>query len=424
MIRAFCFLAAVWLALPSAALEPDRREVVVIHARVWEGDTYREVFVPSTHSEMTLISGAASALGLVETLEYYWPLSRQVYVDFEAHQIELDALLTIRADGQEVAQIRPELWSILFPEGAIQDKPQILWGARALQEYEMHLADQATFNRRMSEAQRAHSAYERQLLEAGARRQEGAPPEVVPPPPPLPQTSLRLVTEPRLGYRIDLPPGRYELSFTRDGRPVPGADKSLHVVDGTAPRAVVADVVPEERWTRPILSKSSRARLYARPGATVFLTLSEATQMDEATYLAATSPQARAVPGRGIWVRRGEAGVEDVSLTWQAGDPAQQVVRTALKVDQTRGSGFGYRIRNATDGETPDLQAFQIPIPTDRTISRGRVEALPVAFAVDIVVVHPRDSRAGFLWALLPILGFAAIRTWRWRRDRATQSDD
>jgi hypothetical protein len=420
---AACLFLALWLALPVAALEPDRRDVTVIHARVWEGDTYREVFVPSTQPAMTLISGAASALTLVETLEYYWPLSRQVYVDFEARRVPVDAALSILADGVTVAEISQEPWSIVFPEGAIRGRAEILWGEAAIAEYQRHREDEATFNRRMAEAQRAHRAFERRLLEDGSQRAAGAPPEVIPPPPPLPEPSLRLVTPPQPGFRVDLPPGRYDIVFSRDGRALQGIARTLDVVDGTAPLAVVADVVPQERWTRPIPSNTDRARIYARPGASVFLTLSQAAQMDEARYLAATAPQAPVVPGRSLWVRRGEAGIQSLNLAWDAGPAATDIALTAFRVEQTRGSGFGYRIRAAETGETPELHAFAVSVPADRAVTRGQITAEDSGFSRDIVIVHPRDARIGFGLALVPIAGFLALRAWRWRqaRTQATQ---
>ena len=87
------------------ALEPERREVTVIHAHVWEGDTYKEIFVPSSRPDMVLMAGADNAVSFVETLEYYWPLSRQVYVDFEARREEFSGLVTITSANEVVAEI-------------------------------------------------------------------------------------------------------------------------------------------------------------------------------------------------------------------------------------------------------------------------------------------------------------------------------
>ena len=80
------------------------------------------------------------------------------------------------------------------------------------------------------------------------------------------------------GFRVDLPPGRYRTSVVREGVPVPGSERSLRVVSAAGRDDIVADVVPEERWTRPLASNSARSRIYARPGATFYVALAEATR--------------------------------------------------------------------------------------------------------------------------------------------------
>lgn len=398
----FAILLAALPALPAHALEPERREVIVLSARVWDGYQYKETFLPSTYPELTLIAGQDSAVAFVRTEEYFWPLSRQVYVDFEQQRDVVPGTLRIERDGQLVAEEPPQPYSILYPEGAINGNGSLLWGEKAVAAYAEDQQAQRDFARTYVEAQRAHTDYERRLLESGAARAQGKPVEVIPPPPPLPSPSLRLVTKPVYGFRVGLEPGQYKLSVWQDGAMVPGTERSLRVVSITGRDDVVADVVPEERWTQPLASNSARSRIFARPGTTLYLSLNEAQRFDEADYLPVISPQAQAVGGRDMWVRRKPSDLGTISVDGGA------LARQDLKVDQTAGSGFGYVVRVAKQGETPDMAAFAVSVPAEPDRRRVTLREDASGFRREIVVVHPRNAGLGLGLALLP-LAFAFV---------------
>jgi hypothetical protein len=119
------------LAAPAVAMEPEQREVTVIGARVWEGHEYRETFIPSTAGEFSLIAGNDSAIAYVDTLEYYWPLSRQVYVDFQRRRDIVEGELVIRQGGAEIGRQELQPFSIHYPEGAARGNAELLWGEEA-----------------------------------------------------------------------------------------------------------------------------------------------------------------------------------------------------------------------------------------------------------------------------------------------------
>lgn len=404
-IAATALLAA---GFPARALEPEQREVVVISARVWEGYEYREIFVPSTEPEMTLMAGRASAVSFVRTLEYYWPLSRQVYVDFERQRDLLEGQLVIRRSGQEVARevLRP--FSIVYPEGAANGNGQLVWGEEAERIHTEYQEGERRFAREFAAAQRAHADYERRLLESGAQRKPGERPEWIAPPPPLPEPSLRLVTKPTPALRIDLPPGDYSILLEHDGKPVAGTERRLRVIGSAGSETLVADIVPEERWTRPLTSNIGEARIFARPGAVFYMTLAEASRFDEADYLPVVSPQAEPVVGRSLWIKRRPSNIQHGSVSWN-GAASSDFSRQPLKVEQTRGSGFGYRVRVAREGERPDLDAFTIDVPSDRSVTRGSVIAIPrdgPPFMREVVVVHARRAGTAVGFAMLPLVGY------------------
>jgi len=421
MIRLVLLLLFSALAAPAAAMEPEQREVVVISARAWEGHEYHETFIPSTAGEFALIAGNDSAIAYARTLEYYWPLSRQVYVDFQRQRDVVEGELVIRRDGAEVERQELQVFSIHYPEGAARGEAELLWGEEAERAHGEHREAERAFARDFAAARRAHTAYERRLVEAAQARQASEEPANIEPPPPLPEPSLRLVTAAQPGFRIALEPGDYSLSLEQDGGVVPGTERRLRVISPSDDSVLVADIVPAERWTRPLASNTPRARVYARPGAVFYLTLAEASQHAETDYLPVVRPQAEPVPGRTVWVRRGPASFETLDIAWQ-GATNGTLHREALKVEQTRGTSFGYRVRAAHEEETPDLTAFTVSVPEASAVGRGIIGGADQQLRREIVVVHPRNTILALILALAPLGGFLAQRVFAARSVKRAQS--
>lgn len=401
MVRLLALL--LFLATPALAIDPERREVTVISGRVWDGFEYKEMFLPSSAPEMTILAGQDSAISFATTQEYYWPLSRQVYVDFESQRDVLSGKLRIERDGQLVAEVEEAPFAILYPEGAVNGNGQLLWGAEAAAGFADYEAGERDFNRRFVAAQRANTAYEKALLEA-ARSGSKA---VIPPPPPVPDPSLRLVTRPQPAFRLSLAEGDYRIALVAKGTVLPGTERRLRVITAESRDAVVADIIPEERWTRPIPANSPEARIYARAGGTFYLTLSQASRFAETDYLSIVSPQALAVEGRDLWVRRKPSPID--TLKASSGAEAGDLSRLRLKVEQTSASGFGYVVRPAREGETAELEAFAVEVPGGSTgpvlLSNGAG-----GFERIVIPVGSRQAGGAFLLALGPLLLWGAAR--------------
>ena len=398
------WLIPLLVSAPALAIEPQRRQAVVVSARVWDGGNHREMFVPSDLNRLVIVSGRDSIVTLVRTWEYYWPLSRKSYVDFETLREPIDGILVVQSDGGEVARVKPLPYVLVYPEGAAGGNASVLWGEEAQTAYTDYLQGERAFRKALVDAQRAQTEYETRLVEAGKARLNGGGIQNVPPPPPVPKPSLRLVTTPAVGFRLDLKPGNLTMHIERDGAAMEGTERSVTVLDGAGRDAIVADIRPEERWTRPIASNDPRSRIYVRPGATFFVTLATASMFEEEEYLAVVEPQARPVAGRQTWVRHGEADIHALSLnSRRRRGEARDVLLETLKVEQTGGSAFGYRVRPVEDGERGDITAFRIAVPAEAA-DRGSISAVDQAlgFEREFVPVAPRNGSLALLLALLP----------------------
>ncbi len=413
-------IACTLLALPALAIEPEQRQVIVTHNRVWDGFAYKENFVPSDADHMLLLADSDNAIAVVRTWEYYWPLSRQKYVAFEKQHDPVDGTLVVRRNGKVVAEIVPERYSIVYPEGALKGDGRLVWGEAADAAFADFVAEERAFVKEFAAAQQAETAYEAALRDAAIARINGQGVQAVTPPKPPPEPFLKLVTKPDVAYRINLPVGDYRIELVKDGEPVAGTAKDLRIIAAVARDVLTADIVPEERWTRPLQADAEADRIYVHPGAEFFVTLSHASMFAERDYMCLTRPQSCAPEGRQIWVRRKPADeVDRLQVAWSGQQKPSPLKRTALKVDQTQGSSFGYVVRPAVAGETPDLSAFVVRAPADAEVHSATLSLPgdPVgAFARQVVLVQPRSDLVAWALALLPG-AFGTFLTWRkWRR--------
>jgi hypothetical protein len=418
--RSALVLASILLALPALAIEPEQRQVIVTHNRVWDGFAYKENFVPSDADQMLLLADSDNAVSFVQTWEYYWPLSRQKFVAFEKQHDAVNGTLVVRRNGDVVAEIVPERYANVYPEGALKGDGRLAWGVAADAAFAKFVEEERAFVREFAAAQQVQAAYEAALRDAAIARLNGQGVQPVTPPKPPPQPLLKLVTEPDTAFRINLPVGDYQIELVRDGQPVAGTGKSLSVIAAGARDVLTADIVPEERWTRPLQANAEADRIYVRPGAVFFVTLNHASRFGERDYLCLTRPQSCAPEEGEVWVRRQPAPeVAGLEIAWSGQEAPDALGLMALKVEQTRGASFGYVVRQARSEETADLSAFVVQAPTDSGIHTAMLSSSGDAvgsFVRQVVVVQPRSELLAWSLALLPAV-FGTVLTWRrWRR--------
>lgn len=348
-------------ASPALAIEPESREAVVLRNEVFDGFGYKDTLVPSTLDSIAVHAGADNAVRPVQTLEYYWPLSRQLYAAFD--KLAADVPGTLRITGpQGSVEVAPSPYVIVYPQGTTGPGARLAWGEDAARETEAYRAAMRAYNEDMERAQADRLRYLRELKEGAQARMRGEAPKEILPPAAEPEPVRLFVGEPRSGYRVNLPEGDYDSVVLRDGRVVEGTARKLRSVAPLASSAITWDVIPEERWTRVLPSFSERDTIFASPGRTFFVVLNRSDRFDGSAYRSLTDPQAEAGDGAPVWVRRGPA--DTVRLEARAGDgPWTAVPLGEFKVRQTQGAQLGYVIAPLGEGESPDITAYPVETP-------------------------------------------------------------
>lgn len=152
------------------ALEPEKREAIVISGRVWDGGDHREIYVPSDNRRLVIVAGRDSVVTFVRSQEYYWPLARKSYVDFEAQRDPVDGTFVISSRAGQETEVASTPYVLVYPGGAAQGDAEVLWGDAAEAAYAQYQDGERRFRKALVDAQRAQTEYERQLVEAGKAR--------------------------------------------------------------------------------------------------------------------------------------------------------------------------------------------------------------------------------------------------------------
>jgi hypothetical protein len=374
-----CLFANV---LSVGAVEPSTQEAIVLRNKVFDGFEYKDNFVPSGTGHFLLLGDKDNAVAFIQTLEYYWPLSRQVYMAPDRLNISLVGEMRVFRAGRVIQSIKQEQFVVEYPEGVRGGNPALHWGDEARQKATEFAALGRTFASDVARAQADKVRYDAELLASAANRAKGLSANPVRSPLAMPPEPKLLITELSDGYRVNLPPGEYELALFDGDREWVGSRRLLTVLPMTTASLLTLDIVPEERWTRLLPSNTSEDLVFAKPGSTVYVVAQWSDTFDDDVYVRLTSPQLQGVEGKPAWIRRKPA--EDVALEYSLdGHNWSSVASGKYAVRQTGGASLGYLIEPVKSGETPDLSAFAL--------------VLPKAAETPSIQIRVRDSSSGKL---------------------------
>lgn len=409
-------------ARPGGAVEPATQEAIVLRNKVFDGFEYKDNFVPSNTDEFLLLANHDNAVAIVQTLEYYWPLSRQIYMAPDKLNISLDGELRVFQSDKLVAKLTREQFVVVYPEGLRGGSPSMIWGGVASLKAAEFKQLQRDYAAAVARAQSDKSRYDDELFASAANRARGLPAEAVKAPLPMPPEPKLLVTELSDGYRINLPPGQYELALFDGDREWIGSRRTLTVLPVAPTSRLTLDIVPEERWTRLLPLNTLEDAAFAKPGSTLYVVAQWSDAFDDDTYARLTAPQLNGIKGQLTWIRRKPADglILEYSADgskWNSVSPGQYAIR------QTGGASLGYRIEQAKAGETPDLSAFVIQLPQETSFKsfqlRMREMTTGELLSESQRTVHlVRPVSVFLLWglAMLPVaLGTLLLFVlWRW----------
>ena len=439
LLAALAFLAAL-ASLPAAYGDvPARTESLVYSILAFNGRDYSETFAPETADTIYLIAGADSFLSVRKTLVYFWPLTGELKTDAANLDEEIAGTLECAGGGRELRSFEPVRYTYFNVRGEYELNWRVARGAEADAEMRRFQDIVARYRAAMDDYQNRAMAYEERLASLTSRiqglrdrgrdvtslvdeltelkkpREPAAPTDYVVPPVGI-----------RQAFILNLPQGTYTLRLLNpDGSVMEGSEKRLVVFDRRRAASVGYEVIPGDKWTRPVLSHTPSGILYVDGSTTMYLRPFFQDEYNDRSYQKAIRNDARGNPSLMTWVRIQQ--VPKATIEARTGATAAVTIsEQPFFVEQLSGATLGYRIvpfdaQGEHEGQEPSLIAFRVPMSRDRAVIRlrtldARGAVLPGSEREIRVPDRGRTGLLLLLTALAPLAVMAVVLVVRSRR--------
>ena len=191
---------------------------------------------------------------------------------------------------------------------------------------------------------------------------------------PTPERPGYYVREPDQAFIFHLDPGEYRVRFINpDGTVMEGSDKRLLVHEKRRENSIGYDVIPADKWTRPVISQTPASVLYVDGTTDLYLRPFFQDEFNDLYYKKTVKNDARGNPKILRWVKIQQVPKPRIEVTYPK-SRTESFLEQPFYVEQLPGSALGYRIVPFdAEGEhkdrTPSLIAFPIPLkPYHRAI--------------------------------------------------------
>ncbi len=185
------------------------------------------------------------------------------------------------------------------------------------------------------------------------------------------------------------------------------------------------EVIPGDKWTRPVESTTPSSVLYVDGSADLYLRPFFEQEYNDLYYEKMQRNDASGNPNVMKWVRIQQVPQAGIRLAGSGGE-ARIIREEPFYVEQVKGASLGYRIvpydpQGAHKDRDPSLQAFHIPIARGQPVVRLATldkngTALPGGERQIRVVGPARAGIVALVLALLPLAVMAAALIGRTRR--------
>ena len=365
------------VTFPSAsasAATPVKERQLVYAITPWTGTDYGETFAARDTDTIYLLADAANVLRPLKTEVYFWEITGEYKADIQSYMEEVSGDLEVLQSGQTIGILTKVKHSYVYSEGLLGGNVTLVTGAEAEAEFERYKSAVDRYQKEVLEYQTAEAEFNARISELLRRaRETGEPvkPEDIPEPPSTPLPPAFFVTAPIESFVLELPEGSYDIRVRDElGRIVPERVKKL-VVFGPRRRGISYEIIPESKWTLPVVSNDTSQAMFVQGQTTVYLKLFEAEEYNTYEYtkmIQLHKPSAgQGTENTWTWVHLKE--LTDVKVQILQGDSMLgEVEEKPYFVKQAPGYALGYDIVEYDPGDPgmqdsrPHFTAFKLDL--------------------------------------------------------------
>ena len=381
---------SIAVAASAAGQLPERDEQLVYTLTVFNGINYSKTFSGDDSDTIYLLADVDNLISLRNTLVYFWPTTGELRLD----RASLDELAvgTLELSGPSFIKtfemtdftyynLRSDpgvFWRVDTGEAAHQAfrdyKEEIRLFREALDEFSLEEATHEfmvdELRRRIVAAREAGEDFDRMVevlenLEAPVRPQ-------------LESSYAEAPVTPGRAFVLNIPPGRYRARLTHDGRTLEGSEKTIIAFRELDERGVGYEVIPGDKWTRPVESHYRSSVIYSDGTSEIYLKAYRQHEYVDVYYEKLQRNDATGSFGLRKPVLIEEVPGGRVAILGKSG-VVETIDRRPLVVQQASGTSFGYRIvpydpEGLHTNQDPDIEAFRVPTDQSGSMWIGVVD--------------------------------------------------
>ncbi len=435
-------------AVALAAQAPLREEQFVYSIVAFNGRDYAGTFARREADTIYLLADVDNFITARNALVYFWPITGEWKLDLSELDVPHEGTLELRGRATGVARGREprSVGMTAYTYYNVRGEYELNWKvateaeAEAVVQHSRELI--AAYYEAVQAYQRERAMYDELLGQMagviGTLRKEGkdvtglvAELEKMEPPA-QPDPPAHYVVPPvaiRQAFILNLPVGRYDIRFlTADGAVMEGSERHIVVFERRRSEVVGLEVIPGDKWTRPVESTSPSSVLYVDGSTDLYVRPFYQQEFNDLFYEKLRRNDAKGNPGLMKWVRIQQVPGAVVEVTAGASSAAspQMLQEEPFFVEQIPGGALGYRIvpfdpEGPHQGREPSLRAFHLPVSARQPVLHLRVHdshghVLPSSDRQVRIVTPPANGWLALLPAAVPLLALIVVLLLRSRR--------
>ena len=446
MWRATAGLLLLLAAVGLAAQAPLREEQFVYSIVAFSGRDYSGTFARRDADAIYLMADVDNFITVRNALVYFWPITGEWKLDLKGLDMPFEGTLELagRGRGREAERIgmtpytyynvRGEYelnWVVATEaeaEAVVQHSRELITAYYAA--VQTHQRERALFEELLHELASVIGELRKEGRDVSALVAELEKMEA----PAAPEPPDHYVVPPstvQQAFIVNLPVGEYDIRFlTADGEVMEGSERRIVTFARRRAEAVGLEVIPGDKWTRPVESTSPSSVLYVDGSTDLYLRPFYQQEYNDLFYEKLLRNDAKGNPGLMKWVRIQQ--VPGAALAVSAGAAGSRsaeprmVQEEPFFVEQIPGGALGYRILpfdsdGAHQGRDPSLRAFRVPVSPREPVLHLRVHdsggsVLPSSDRQIRIVTPSANGWFTLLLAALPLAAMIAALALRSRR--------
>ena len=435
-------LAAILLAaaVMSSAQAPVRREQFIYSILAFNGKDYAATFARVGSDSLYLVAEVDNFLTVRNAFVYFWPITQEWKTDTSVLNLPFTGTLELTGGRlKEPRILSPVRYTYYNTRGEYELNWRVATGEEADQAWQKYQQLMEDYYARVQQYSQARAAYDAMLNELTLRitrmRDQGQDVsrlvEVLqnlssPKEPEFPKDYIVPPRPVEEAFVLNLPVGEYAIRFfAEDGSVMEGSERKVVSFRKRRAEGIGLEVIPGDKWTRPVESTTPSSVLYVDGSADLYLRPFFEQEYNDLYYEKMQRNDASGNPNVMKWVRIQQVPQAGIRLAGSGGE-ARIIREEPFFVEQIKGASLGYRIvpydpQGAHKDRDPSLLAFHVLIAKGQPVVRLATldkngTALPGGERQIRVVGPARAGVVALVLALLPLAVMVAALIARARR--------